>query len=85
VIGLAVATLLTLSDATRGPLSFGKILIQRNEETSQPKHIYSKFPPNLAQKSKSLPLSPDFLTLTSCSRRHPGANGRNRRIGLDGC
>ncbi|KAH6669689.1 uracil phosphoribosyltransferase [Plectosphaerella plurivora] len=41
----------SLRHAYTGPLSFGKILIQRNEETSQPKHIYSKFPPNLAQKT----------------------------------
>jgi uracil phosphoribosyltransferase len=38
-----------------GPLSFGKILIQRDEETCQPTLFYSKFPPNMTSQSTLLP------------------------------
>lgn len=37
--------------AGSGPLSFGKILIQRDEETCLPTLFYSKFPPNVASQS----------------------------------
>jgi len=36
-----------------GPLSFGKILIQRDEETCLPTLFYSKFPPNITSQSRS--------------------------------
>ncbi|TPX12311.1 uncharacterized protein E0L32_006958 [Thyridium curvatum] len=37
-----------LRKAYSGPLSFGKILIQRDEATSLPHHLYSKLPQNVA-------------------------------------
>ncbi|EFX04170.1 uracil phosphoribosyltransferase [Grosmannia clavigera kw1407] len=40
-----------LRNAATGPLSFGKILIQRNEETSLPTHIYSKLPGSIASNT----------------------------------
>ncbi|KAJ5594951.1 uncharacterized protein N7459_001159 [Penicillium hispanicum] len=36
---------------SRGPLSFGQILIQRDEKTALPTLFYSKFPPNIASKT----------------------------------
>ncbi|KAK0383421.1 hypothetical protein NLU13_9333 [Sarocladium strictum] len=38
-----------LRTAYNGPLSFGKILIQRDEETCLPTHLYSKLPSNIAE------------------------------------
>ncbi|KAK6003567.1 hypothetical protein QM012_009338 [Aureobasidium pullulans] len=40
-----------LRQAYSGPLSFGKILIQRDEETCLPALLYSKFPSNLAEQA----------------------------------
>ncbi|KAJ1329701.1 uracil phosphoribosyltransferase [Microdochium nivale] len=37
----------------QGPLCFGKILIQRDEETSKPHFLYSKFPSKIESASKS--------------------------------
>ncbi|KAH8680229.1 uracil phosphoribosyltransferase [Ilyonectria robusta] len=34
-----------------GPLSYGKILIQRDESTCLPAHLYSKFPKNVTRKA----------------------------------
>ncbi|KAH7127812.1 uracil phosphoribosyltransferase-domain-containing protein [Dactylonectria estremocensis] len=34
-----------------GPLCYGKILIQRDESTSLPTHLYSKFPQNVTRKA----------------------------------
>ncbi|RVX66951.1 hypothetical protein B0A52_09075 [Exophiala mesophila] len=43
----------SLEDAFRnaynGPVSFGKLLIQRDEETALPKYLYSKFPSGMSQ------------------------------------
>ncbi|CAM1505928.1 Fc.00g115650.m01.CDS01 [Cosmosporella sp. VM-42] len=44
-----------------GPLSFGKILIQRNEETSLPYHLYSNFPRGVAEMTVFL-LEPMLAT-----------------------
>ncbi|KAG9518944.1 PRTase-like protein, partial [Aureobasidium melanogenum] len=40
-----------LRQAYSGPLSFGKILIQRDEETCLPALLYSKFPSDLAEQA----------------------------------
>ncbi|OQD73797.1 hypothetical protein PENDEC_c013G07158 [Penicillium decumbens] len=44
-----------------GPLSFGKILIQRDEETCLPTLFYSKFPPNITSQ-KVMILEPMLAT-----------------------
>ncbi|KAL3478154.1 uracil phosphoribosyltransferase-domain-containing protein [Aspergillus californicus] len=50
-----------LRRAYTGPLSFGKILIQRDETTSLPTLYYSKFPPQIAIQ-KVLLLEPMLAT-----------------------
>ncbi|THY36896.1 hypothetical protein D6D01_00074 [Aureobasidium pullulans] len=40
-----------LREAYNGPLSFGKILIQRDEKTCLPSLLYSKFPPKLHEQA----------------------------------
>ncbi|KAL1887395.1 hypothetical protein Cpir12675_006560 [Ceratocystis pirilliformis] len=50
-----------------GPLSFGKILIQRNEETALPTHLYSKLPQDLASRT-ILILEPMLATGGSASQ-----------------
>lgn len=44
-----------------GPLSFGKLLIQRDEETSIAKIYYSKLPAGITDDSMFRPLSNDSL------------------------
>ncbi|KKF93434.1 Methylmalonate-semialdehyde dehydrogenase [acylating] mitochondrial [Ceratocystis platani] len=57
----------SLRDAYSGPLSFGKILIQRNEETALPTHLYSKLPQDLASRT-ILMLEPMLATGGSASQ-----------------
>ncbi|KKA29790.1 hypothetical protein TD95_003504 [Thielaviopsis punctulata] len=57
----------SLREAYCGPLSFGKILIQRNEETALPTHLYSKLPNDLSTKS-ILILEPMLATGGSASK-----------------
>ncbi|KIW15823.1 uracil phosphoribosyltransferase [Exophiala spinifera] len=55
----------SLEDALRqaydGPLSFGKILIQRDEKTARPTYLYSKFPSSI-QESYVFILEPMLAT-----------------------
>lgn len=41
----------------RGPLSFGKLLVQRDEKTYQSKFLYSKLPPRISEDGKRHPFS----------------------------
>ncbi|KFA65071.1 hypothetical protein S40285_03098 [Stachybotrys chlorohalonatus IBT 40285] len=50
-----------LRETYMGPLSFGTILIQRNEETCQPHEIYHKFPMDIKTK-KVLIMEPMLAT-----------------------
>ncbi|KAI9731644.1 MAG: hypothetical protein M1818_007774 [Claussenomyces sp. TS43310] len=54
-----------LRDCWSGSLSFGKILIQRDETTCLPAHLYSKYPQNLKSKGKlsHLPCFPERYLL----------------------
>lgn len=51
---LSLYTILTFEPRNdcRGPLSYGKILIQRDEETCLPHYVYCKLPKDIANKSK---------------------------------
>ncbi|EXJ89316.1 uracil phosphoribosyltransferase [Capronia epimyces CBS 606.96] len=61
----------SLEDALRiaydGPVSFGKVLIQRDEKTCLPVHLYSKFPSSFLE-SFVLILEPMLATGGSVSR-----------------
>ena len=49
-----------------GPLSYGKILIQRDEKTAEPVYLYSKFPPSITQGCKFIRFhSPNFYSRRS--------------------
>ncbi|KAL7655589.1 hypothetical protein ACMYSQ_007529 [Aspergillus niger] len=50
-----------LRDTWTGPLSFGKLLIQRDEETSIAKIYYSKLPAGITDDSMFRPLANDLL------------------------
>ncbi|XXG94982.1 hypothetical protein Hte_001242 [Hypoxylon texense] len=56
-----------LRKAYSGPLSFGKVLIQRDEKTSLPVYLYSNFPKNIAS-STVLILEPMLATGGSVSK-----------------
>ncbi|EXJ62441.1 uracil phosphoribosyltransferase [Cladophialophora yegresii CBS 114405] len=61
----------SLEDALRtaynGPLSFGKLLIQRDEKTSLPVHLYTKFPTSISN-AYVLILEPMLATGGSVSK-----------------
>ncbi|KAL5606777.1 hypothetical protein BROUX41_003166 [Berkeleyomyces rouxiae] len=57
----------SLRGAYSGPLSFGKILIQRDEETATPTHLYSKLPQGLSSRT-ILILEPMLATGGSASQ-----------------
>ncbi|KAH7240394.1 uracil phosphoribosyltransferase [Fusarium solani] len=57
----------SLRDTYRGPLSFGTILIQRDETTCLPTHIYSKLPRSIVS-STVLILEPMLATGGSASK-----------------
>ncbi|CAD0098310.1 unnamed protein product [Aureobasidium mustum] len=52
-----------LRQAYSGPLSFGKILIQRDEETCLPALLYSKFPSDLAEQGSTAMFNCDYVSL----------------------
>ncbi|EXJ90482.1 uracil phosphoribosyltransferase [Capronia coronata CBS 617.96] len=57
----------SLRQSYSGPLSFGKILIQRDEETCLPTHLYSKFPKDIANRFVLI-LEPMLATGGSASK-----------------
>lgn len=67
-----------------GPLSFGKILIQRDEVTCLPALLYSKFPSGLAEQGNTATFDGDYVPLANMvvSGLGSGTHTRDRRLNL---